>query len=222
MSEEFEEYMKEFNTPTEAQTYVDKELKDWPCDENNDQVVDWPHKKSVLIYPVCTVHDDHIHYTSTIITNCSEIDKIDQFQAMTDALPEYRIPKTKYQGSHSDKRLEAEEQHWYAENKQSVNTSLQNLIQGIKHHDPDINVYDGASGATYEQLLVQNNPKLYHQSQQSALSTMNQGTEFLENGHTQAVQSETDATPQLRRLEGAQSDSPVHVERDLGTSMPGE
>jgi hypothetical protein len=35
MSEEFEEYMKEFNTPTEAQTYVDKELKDWPCDENN-------------------------------------------------------------------------------------------------------------------------------------------------------------------------------------------
>jgi hypothetical protein len=200
---EFTTFMKEFFTPTKEETYVDEHLKRWPCDKNGGQVVDWPDENSVLIYPVCTIRDDHIHYTNTIVTNCSEVDKIEQFQAMTDALPKYTIRAPTYQGSHFNERLRAEEQRQYAENKQKVNVSLHNLMKVLKDYNPKIKVYTDASGATYEQLLLRNNTKLYHQSRQSAPSTLNQGTDFLENDHAQAVQSEADATPQLQRLEGA-------------------
>jgi hypothetical protein len=190
MSQEFEDFRA--RRVTEAQMYIDEHLKEWPCDN---PVVDWPDGKSVLIFSRCTAQANHNQYSCEIATNCPELDKIGQFQAVTDALPNYKLPRMAHQSLAS---MEAAESRWTMKNKDTVEASLQNLIQCVQNHDPEISVYEGIPVDAFEQLSARNNTKLHYQSQRPATSTtMIPDTDLPRNDETQAAQSEADANSQL-------------------------
>jgi hypothetical protein len=78
MSQEPEHLIAGLDIFTSEQKYIRNHLQDWPCNEQDkDHVWDWPEENSVLIVPERKVYHDHIHYTSTIATNCANLPEID-------------------------------------------------------------------------------------------------------------------------------------------------
>jgi hypothetical protein len=87
-------------------------------------------------------------------------------------------------------------------NKDSVEASLQNLIQCVQNHDPEISVYEGIPVDAFNQLSAQEDTKLHYQSQSQrpvTSTTLNPGTKLSEDDQTQAAQSEADPNGQLSR-----------------------
>jgi hypothetical protein len=173
---------------TSEQKYVRKHLQDWPCNEHDeDHVWDWPEENSVLIVPERNVYHNHIHYTSTIATNCANLPEIDRFQEKIDALPSFKIPKSTH---YTEMELQNIENQWVMSNSQSVCASQQEFIQCIRDSKPKSSFYSDISDTAFEKLSAQEDTKLYYQSQ--AKSTTNQGIALLENKQNQAAESEAD------------------------------
>ena len=188
MSQEPEDMIAGLDIFTSEQKYVRKHMKDWPLDENDeDHIRNWPEEDSVLIVPERNVFDDHIHYTSTIATNCPNLHMIDQFQEKMDALPSFKIPRTKH---HTEMELRNIEDQWVKSNSQSACASQQDFIQCIRDSKPESSFYSDISDTAFEKLSARESTNIYHQSQ--AKLTTNQGIALLENKQNQAAESEAD------------------------------
>jgi len=174
---------------TDAQKYVREYMEDWPRDKDDeDHIGFWPRKESVLIVPKRNVYDNHIHYTSTIATNCSKLHEIPGFQAKTDALPNFNVLRT---NNLTEMELRDQEYRWVLNNSQNVCASQQDFMQCLRKYKPKVSVYSDISDTAFEQLSAREDTKLYYQSQAES-TTLNQGAALLENNQTQAAESEAD------------------------------